>query len=880
MNTKTLYFIKRVTLLALVAVTLGLIPGAGEAAAQKRSDKDGATSEMLSWALDLRSVSDVAVYADKAVSDKGESAIADGFRRAGSEGDGAYRRDLGKSFDAIRQLPCSEIGDTDLSGKTFAPGVYCLSSAVLSSRLILDGENDSNAVFVFKIAGSLSTKNGSSVEMINGARASGAFFVTEETAEIGAGSEFKGSIIARRDISVGADATVDGRVLSVKGDVALSGNSVLGPQQTGVLEICKVIDSSGGSGLANRVFQFRIGSLITEVPAGGCSGPITVPTGPLVIEELLTGRTTNGAGNFNGNFQLTDVRQLVNTGQASNNALVSANLPLRIANVNIPGPLGDISNQTTIQFTNRFAIIGVIEICKEGIDTGVTGFFNFTIDGLRQGLTPGTSAGTLGTAAPLVNFIVPVGQCTGAIAVTVPADAGLGFPRIGNATIREQARPGFIFTSATTAVGTAGGAPFFNRLINFNANADGGGNATVLVVAGNDGGNGTNVSGDGGATSVQTTVFFNNRTAPGQLKVCKIAGPGVPELTPFTFEVFGIAPFAPVTAPTTVPVNNDPVFTSGLPTTQNPSQGTAQTGATLQGGNFTRREVTVLAGPASNPNGFCQFVAGTFVVDTLALVRETGPTTVEIVNADGSRSGVTGAVRVTRIRSSTGIIGTFGPTFTVTEGNARGPIRTLPTTAFPTNTNFFPGTAGAAGSGISGTTNTGATTGIQVPIRRGVTEVEFVNAAFSPVPLKICKVAGTGITPNTQSFTFTVTQDTAGGLLAPFTSTVTVLAGPRAVNPGDQNGNCDFVGGPFTPTTNALGSFNFNSTITITETGFGSTVIPTGGITSSSGGIITNTGARTALISNMVNGVNEVIFVNQAATAPTIKSSRKRVRFF
>jgi hypothetical protein len=86
------------------------------------------------------------------------------------------------------------------------------------------------------------------------------------------------------------------------------------------------------------------------------------------------------------------------------------------------------------------------------------------------------------------------------------------------------------------------------------------------------------------------------------------------------------------------------------------------------------------------------------------------------------------------------------------------------------------------------------------------------------------------------------------------------------------------VGGPFTPTTNALGSFNFNSTITITETGFGSTVIPTGGITSQGGGIITNTGARTALISNMANNVNEVTFVNQAATASTIR--RKRVRFF
>ncbi|MGI8495586.1 MAG: hypothetical protein ACR2L1_09790, partial [Pyrinomonadaceae bacterium] len=151
---------------------------------------------------------------------------------------------------------------------------------------------------------------------------------------------------------------------------------------------------------------------------------------------------------------------------------------------------------------------------------------------------------------------------------------------------------------------------------------------------------------------------------------------------------------------------------------------------------------------------------------------------------------------------------------------------------------------------------------------------------FSPVPLKICKVAGAGVTVGTP-FTFTVVADTAGGLMAPFSSTVTVQAGPAATTPLGQNGFCNFVSGPFTtPNINGLTSFNFNSNVSIQETGFGSTVIPTGGITSPTSDVIANTTTRTATITNMINGVNEIQFVNTAGTAPIIlPKSRKRVRF-
>jgi len=843
MNTRTLYFIKHFALLALFAIGLMLVPNAGSVSAQKRADREVATTEMLSYALNLKSLSQVAVYGET-VSDKGASTISNGFSKAGPDGDGVTRRDLENVFSAMNQLPCSKIEGTDLSG-TFAPGVYCLSSADVTSRLVMDAQNNPGAVFVFRTTGGFSAKSGAIIGLENGAMAANVFFVSDDTATIGEGVDFKGNIIARNRIGVGADAMVDGRVISAKGEVALSGNSVLGPQQTGVLEICKAIDSSAGGNLTNRIFQFQLNGPtgpVYEVPAGQCSAPIFAPAGNNTVTELQSGRVTDG-GTFVGNFQLTDVRQL-NVPAISPNPVVSTNLPGFSAVINVRA--GDIPNQTRIQFTNRFAITAIVEICKEALDSGVTGFFNFTINELRD------------AAGVLIPFTVPVGQCTGPIAVVVSANS-TDVPRTGTVTVNELPRTGFIFTSATTAVGTS--APT-NRLVGFNVLANGGGNATVTVVAGSNGGIDTT-----GATAVQTTVFFNNRTAPATLKICKIAGPGIPELTPFTFTVNGTGPLAPVTAPTTVPVG-----------------GTAATGATLQGGVATTQTVTVLAGPAGNGailagNGFCQVAAGTFVVDTTATITETGPLTI------GSSD-----VRVVRIASSSGIVAATAtpnaPPFGAPGGTPVGGTPfTLTTQPF---TAFYPASTGAA------TTRT-----VTVPIVREVTEVEYVNIAFAPAPLKVCKVAGTGVAVGTP-FTFTtVPSRLAGNLLPAFTTTQVITAGPAATGPGTQNGFCDFVNGPFTGTfggvaggavINGLGSFNVGSTVVVTETpqttgGPNGTGYSVTSITSPTATVVGVNATGVATIPTIINGVNEIQFVNVANPAvipPALinPKSRKRARFF
>ena len=69
-------------------------------------------------------------------------------------------------------------------------------------------------------------------------------------------------------------------------------NAVVLGNQVGFIEICKQTTGDNANLLADRLFRFRIGNIIKEVPVGSCTAPFEVPVGPMVIEELLDGSTT------------------------------------------------------------------------------------------------------------------------------------------------------------------------------------------------------------------------------------------------------------------------------------------------------------------------------------------------------------------------------------------------------------------------------------------------------------------------------------------------------------------------------------------------------------------------------------------------------------
>ncbi|MEJ7700703.1 MAG: ice-binding family protein [Pyrinomonadaceae bacterium] len=86
-----------------------------------------------------------------------------GMLRSG-EGAEKVQKDFAGAFKFINYLPCTEVADTNLGGKTFTPGVYCLSSADLAGQVILNSD-DANGIFIFKVNGSLTTQSGSGMQL-------------------------------------------------------------------------------------------------------------------------------------------------------------------------------------------------------------------------------------------------------------------------------------------------------------------------------------------------------------------------------------------------------------------------------------------------------------------------------------------------------------------------------------------------------------------------------------------------------------------------------------------------------------------------------------------------------------------------------------------
>jgi ice-binding like protein len=137
--------------------------------------------------------------------------------------------DLQAAYNDLVGRPCNTVAP-DLNS-TLTPGVYCFSSsAQLNTALVLDGQGNSNALFIFQIGSTLTTASNSSVTLINGASAGNVFWQVGSSATLGTNTAFQGTIIASASITVTTGSSIlNGRAMALNGAVTLDSNLITTP---------------------------------------------------------------------------------------------------------------------------------------------------------------------------------------------------------------------------------------------------------------------------------------------------------------------------------------------------------------------------------------------------------------------------------------------------------------------------------------------------------------------------------------------------------------------------------------------------------------------------------------------------------------------------
>ncbi len=155
--------------------------------------------------------------------------IVDGATHAGDVQAAQAQSDLVLAYNDAAGLTPTTTFAGDQNGKTFDAGVDHTGSAfALTGTLTLDGQGNSNAVFVIQVDAALNTAAGSTIHLIDGAQASNVFWQVNGAAGTGANSSFAGTILAAGAVTIGAGGSVVGRALSY-GVVTLADNAVTVP---------------------------------------------------------------------------------------------------------------------------------------------------------------------------------------------------------------------------------------------------------------------------------------------------------------------------------------------------------------------------------------------------------------------------------------------------------------------------------------------------------------------------------------------------------------------------------------------------------------------------------------------------------------------------
>ncbi|KAH7413969.1 hypothetical protein DE146DRAFT_762485, partial [Phaeosphaeria sp. MPI-PUGE-AT-0046c] len=161
--------------------------------------------------------------------------------------------DAGTVYGNIASMRSTGLTGADLGGQVLNAGVYTASTSVrITGSLLLNGQNDPNAVFVFQIGQSLTTAINSKVILVNGARACNVFWQVGSGASLGAATTFVGNIVARVSITADAGVTVQGG-LYTNGEITLTNDQITPQTDCAVVLPSSSVVSSSSFALSSSV---------------------------------------------------------------------------------------------------------------------------------------------------------------------------------------------------------------------------------------------------------------------------------------------------------------------------------------------------------------------------------------------------------------------------------------------------------------------------------------------------------------------------------------------------------------------------------------------------------------------------------------------------
>ncbi len=191
--------------------------------------------------------------------------------------------DLGIAYSSLTALSATNTthGLIFGNGEVLLPGVYDLGAATsIAGNLTMDAAGDTNALFVIRVTGALTSGAGTTVNLVNGAKASNIFWIADGAISLAANTTMKGTMISNNAaISAATGADLEGRMFSTTGAVSFGPGTAYIPLGTSIIDL----------GVLESFVMFSVAGAVENTPISVITGDVGANVGAITGFEDLNG---------------------------------------------------------------------------------------------------------------------------------------------------------------------------------------------------------------------------------------------------------------------------------------------------------------------------------------------------------------------------------------------------------------------------------------------------------------------------------------------------------------------------------------------------------------------------------------------------------------